>query len=408
MAGSDQSKNLGGMLSQMGSTLGRAPDISQLTKNITNTTRPNVDPTDIKGMMQLQNWQQQVGREDAARTTQAGIGQLRAAGAKQAEAAKAAGAVQVVGQYARLLQDPNATPEKLDAAYVAAADYGDANGLDTYTKLAQIDQQAAARSDQAWQERTRAEAAEEEGLLTQFNASLNKATTAEEITAAVAAADPRVRDTAQQLAVNQVRYNEMEAKAVEQSTDQKIPIDLASLETAQASLSASSPELAATFGPRIDALRKTQEAGFVGGVWATPVSRSNAQKQYSALLKEMANQEAALIVDDRRAERDEEKAYQQAVNKISVSKPTKQETTLIAEEIASEKPENKGWNPMNNIPTTQAEIYARYREGQLESLNAQYGKSPTKTDFATVEEAEAANLPAGTEITVNGKRAVTI
>jgi len=104
MAGSDQSKNLGGMLSQMGSTLGRAPDISQLTKNITNTTRPNVDPTDIKGMMQLQNWQQQVGREDAARTTQAGIGQLRAAQAKQAEADKAAKAQQGQAALAQINQ----------------------------------------------------------------------------------------------------------------------------------------------------------------------------------------------------------------------------------------------------------------------------------------------------------------
>lgn len=90
MAGSDQSANLGGMLSQIGGVLGRGVDVGGLGANIVNMGRPDVDPTDIKGMMQLQNWQQKVGREDAARTTMAGVGQLRAAQEKQAALDKAA------------------------------------------------------------------------------------------------------------------------------------------------------------------------------------------------------------------------------------------------------------------------------------------------------------------------------
>ena len=405
MAGSDQSANLGGMLSQIGGVLGKGVDVSGLGANIVNMSRPDVDPT---------NLQQKFGREDAARTTMAGVQQLQAQQlqakkeqAALAKEAKAAGAVQVVGQYARLLQDPNATPEQIDAAFAAAADYGDANGLDTYTKLAQIDQQAAARSDQAWQEQDRAETAQEEAALVRFNAQLSKAETPDEVDAALADVPPNVRPTAQQLAVSQQRYTQMRADSVEEAAVQNTPINLAPIQSAQSTLASKSPELAATFAPRIAALEATEKTGFVNGVWVTPASQKSAEKQYNALLNDMAAQEASLIVDDRRAERDEEKAYQRAVNSISTSKPNKQETPLIAEEIESEKPENNDGIPFNTPKATQAEIYARYREGQLESLNAQYNKAPAVTDFASEVEVEAANLPAGTKITVNGRPAIT-
>ncbi len=84
MAGADQSRNLGGMLSQIGTTLGTPMDVNPLMRNIENTMRPTgIDPNSIEDMQQLQQFQQRLGRDNAARTTLGAIGDLRA---KQEEA----------------------------------------------------------------------------------------------------------------------------------------------------------------------------------------------------------------------------------------------------------------------------------------------------------------------------------
>jgi predicted metal-dependent phosphoesterase TrpH len=72
------------MLSQIGDTLGKGVDISKLGRNIENVSRPDVDPNSVESMQGLLNWQQRMGREDAARTTQAGLSDLRAQQERQA------------------------------------------------------------------------------------------------------------------------------------------------------------------------------------------------------------------------------------------------------------------------------------------------------------------------------------
>jgi len=70
MAGSSQAANLSGMLSQIGGTIGgmgKAGDA--LVRPLENTFRPDVDPNDPEALRRLMQWQQGMGREDAARTT---------------------------------------------------------------------------------------------------------------------------------------------------------------------------------------------------------------------------------------------------------------------------------------------------------------------------------------------------
>lgn len=78
MAGVNQAANLSGMLSQISDTLGRERDISSLTRGIENTSRPNVDPNNAAQLEGLMNWQQRMGREEAARTTLARVEQVKA------------------------------------------------------------------------------------------------------------------------------------------------------------------------------------------------------------------------------------------------------------------------------------------------------------------------------------------
>ena len=70
MAGTNQAANLTGMLTSIGNTIGGMGAVGQQFVNpIVNMSRPDVDPNSLEDMQRLQQWQQTVGREDAARTT---------------------------------------------------------------------------------------------------------------------------------------------------------------------------------------------------------------------------------------------------------------------------------------------------------------------------------------------------
>ena len=120
MAGSDQSKNLGGMLSQMGSTLGRAPDISQLTKNITNTTRPKLDVNDPTSMEAYAGW-----ARDTGNTAEA-----MAYGNKAAAMKKEQGAAARFDAAAGLMSQSQAQAQQGDVTALT-------NSRDKFTSMAQ-------------------------------------------------------------------------------------------------------------------------------------------------------------------------------------------------------------------------------------------------------------------------------
>lgn len=64
MAGQDQSANLGGMLSQIGQTLGTPVNTTAFTNNITNTFRPEVDPNDPTSLQNYARWAGRVGKTE--------------------------------------------------------------------------------------------------------------------------------------------------------------------------------------------------------------------------------------------------------------------------------------------------------------------------------------------------------
>ena len=66
MAGQDQSANLGGMLSQIGQTLGSPVDASGLTNNIKNVFRPGVDMNDPESLQRYAQWAGGVGNAEEA------------------------------------------------------------------------------------------------------------------------------------------------------------------------------------------------------------------------------------------------------------------------------------------------------------------------------------------------------
>ena len=76
MAGQSQAANLGGILSQIAGTLGTSVDAEPYVTGVENTFRPNADPENVDQMRNLMEWQQRMGRTDAARNTMVSIRDL--------------------------------------------------------------------------------------------------------------------------------------------------------------------------------------------------------------------------------------------------------------------------------------------------------------------------------------------
>lgn len=94
MAGSDQSANLGGMLSQIGQTLGTPMNTTALTDNMRNTFRPGVDPNDPASLQNYARWAGSVGKADEARQYNSQAAELRTQQRQQAGGAALASIMQ--------------------------------------------------------------------------------------------------------------------------------------------------------------------------------------------------------------------------------------------------------------------------------------------------------------------------
>lgn len=96
MSGSNQATNLTGMLNQIGTQLGKERDISGLTRNIQNMSRPSgmlggPEPGTDEYDQQLMNWQTKMGRPQEAAVTQAAMKQRQANALAAKQAATTAG-----------------------------------------------------------------------------------------------------------------------------------------------------------------------------------------------------------------------------------------------------------------------------------------------------------------------------
>lgn len=97
MSGSDQSVNLGGMLSQIGSTLGTQGDTyrQQLSQNIVNISRPELDLNDPDSMEKYMKWAVGTGTMSEGQATQMAwqVQKLREGQKAEAEASRSRGLV---------------------------------------------------------------------------------------------------------------------------------------------------------------------------------------------------------------------------------------------------------------------------------------------------------------------------
>lgn len=320
MAGQSQAANLGGMLSQIGNTLGTSVDSENYVRGTQNMFRPDVEADDIEGQRRLMNWQTKLGRTDEARNTMLGINTLEEKQKEEKTKREGQARAAAVSEYQKALTggDEAAITSAEDAMYKL----GEVQGIDVTSLLSGVEQRAYAASDQAYQEEERARLGEErrlEALRKQDAESLaqsfGQAKTIEEAEAFLEVAPANVAVLAQELynsaetrITNGIKRDREEAqmKAPMQNVSITLPDDLPTelkgkFEKEQKALDAD-----------IDALNKKIEKGEV--IFGSE-GRQTLLARRRSLENRVAEQGDRLIIardeENRKAEKDVAKQIEQ-------------------------------------------------------------------------------------------------
>lgn len=156
MAGTNQAVNLGGMLSQIGNTLSSGYNADGLTRNIENMSRPDVAPDDIEGKRRLMDWQQQMGREEAARTTATDLRYMESKQKEERELNLRKSMATASNMYREAVLAGDAT--KISAARVKLAGLAETAGMDAAGVMAKVDSEVRNASIQQAQLKSQQEA----------------------------------------------------------------------------------------------------------------------------------------------------------------------------------------------------------------------------------------------------------
>ena len=143
MAGQSQAANLGGILSQIAGTLGTSVDAEPYVTGVENTFRPNADPENVDQMRNLMEWQQRMGRTDAARNTMVSIRDLEERQKEEKLRREGQARSAAVAEYQRAYASGDA--EKIAAAEDALLKVGEAQCVDVTGLLAGVEQRAFAQ-----------------------------------------------------------------------------------------------------------------------------------------------------------------------------------------------------------------------------------------------------------------------
>lgn len=147
MAGSDQSVNLGGMLSQMGTALGSMGKAGDgLTRSIEGSFMPNVDPNDPESLRRMMQWQNSLGRTDEAAVTMGSIRDMETERRAKAKAEKESlEKRQILGFRQAYQRAKNAGDQaQMEKIKQSAGAFSQQSGIDVMSGINQVDQIGAA------------------------------------------------------------------------------------------------------------------------------------------------------------------------------------------------------------------------------------------------------------------------
>jgi len=326
MAGSSQAANLSGMLSQIGGTIGgmgKAGDA--LVRPLENTFRPDVDPNDPDSLRRLMQWQQGIGREDAARTTM--MQAERLAEKQQEEKVKKEGQARAmaISQYEKALQVGD--PDAIAAAEDAVRKVGEAQGIDVTGLLAGVEQRSFAQTNQAYQEQERirlgqerVREAAEDRMVNQLAVAMNGASSIEQLDALLESAPVEAAAQANVLYERATTRIDKAQKRLEAEQEAKAPIQKIELALPEQGI----PEdMRKSYSRRADVVNKEIEdlnVRIANGEAINPkVEKQRLAARRNALENQMYQIADSVVLGEYRDKRKEEQAADKQIRDIELA-----------------------------------------------------------------------------------------
>jgi len=382
MAGSDQSVNLGGMLTDIGKTVGSMGDAYKPVMQA--ATKPRGDMNDPQHLRNLAQWASSNG--DSAMAGQymqeaRRIGtEQKVANEKAVKEAKDRSVNTAVSAYNTALMTGD--PDKIQAAYEEAVRVGNDTGRNTINAVSQLEGAQRQRDEAAYVAGKRQKAAAEEGFVADFSTKVTGDMTAEQIQKKVDAVAPQFREQAQTIASRQITFNNQVAKDKERNADLSAPVSGDFAKTSVASIK--DENVRANFESRLEALE--EPAGWDGKTWATTADRRRHQQQVDALAKEAFKAGTDELILKGRAERDREESIANGAAVVARQAISKSDIDAYATAYGIDVKEDGGLWDLDKNNMTYEEVKTAIRQERMDGYYDGLGiDNPNKPDTYDAE-----------------------
>ena len=352
MAGSNQAVNLGGMLSQMNSDLSKKPDVSGLMRNIENMSRPDAQGGDLESQQKLFDWQQKMGREDAARTTMTGMRDLREEQRRAAEEKRKAdltaggrAEAQIQQAMTAAIMDPSIDPVEQSKRIAALQDQlinvSEKYGTDA-TRTAGMAQKLFQQRDQqklqglqtAAAEGAALEKKEQESLMTQIQQAKIEPGTAQWEAFMKTPVAAKNTTFLQQYAARDVQLKEANQRNEERIKNLSTKPDYSFINS-RLSDDALPPERKTYYSEQLETIQATADAKMTdnGGKWANPAEKDLFTQRVNNL-QQSIEREVFMLASAQIAENKSVETFNRGVDKqIAGMKIAKAEADPISKAI---------------------------------------------------------------------------
>lgn len=373
MAGSDQSANLSGMLSQMNNTIGQMGEQNGklLGGVIANMNMPEVDPSNPQSMYKYAEWARANGKPQEAMMMQqqahAAEKEMRAKAMQQAKAG-------MVGKYHSAVK----AGEGEQKAYDDLVQFGANAGEDMTRVIDQIDASERARQDQEWQATQQQKTvARENAQQMAMGAMVGK--TEEEIAAAVEKAPAEFRDIFQEVGRREIAFQNEVQKSQDRKADIKTPVDTKGIDSAIGQIE--NPELSKRFNAEKAQLEDTKGNYWNDkrGEWHSPESKRAWEREVSKLHRSAWDAVTREVINKENRALAEEEDFQRAIGKARGNKVTETEITNYQE---AHNPFGPDFLRADSTPTREEAIAGVIAERE-QAVREAYGRAEAPVDGGT-------------------------
>lgn len=382
--GRDASQNLGGMLSNIGTTMGESADAFKPVLQA--ATKPRGDMNDPAHLQRLAQWASSNGDTQSAAMYMSQARELKAETKKVADATLLNGATAAY-KAAR----ESGVAEDIASAEQALIDASNATGQNAHVRLDAVQSSLNEAEDRARLLTERQEAAKEKAALEQFTTELNAVSDPEEIAAIVEAADPSVSPIAQRAATLRLDYLNKSAERAEKDALNNMEVD-----TTLAINEDLPPNVVKAHKAELASIEKMATDGYVNGTW-NPGVRAEVIRRRDALAEKIYRATHGKEMTDYGITSGRRRTYNGKAASVAVSTPSPKVAKEIRKELeqAAETEAEKGKNVFQRIGQDRADITveqvnAEFRRQQMVALRAEFDDvlNPEGTPAGTVKTRE--------------------